>query len=149
MAVLSGSETARRAVRDRPAAGTLPLAAISGVALLAACLVSPSEATHGPVVCPFRLVTGLPCPGCGMTRGWVFLTHGRVGDAVSANPFALVTLPAAMLLVLLVGVALVRRRPLPDPRRVLRHPAAWLLLAGWMAFSVLRVGAVLTGHATT
>jgi uncharacterized protein DUF2752 len=83
-----------------------------------------------------------------MTRAWVFLAHGRVGDAVSANPFSLVTLPAAVVLVALVAIALVRRRPPPDLSRV---PQSWVLralVAGWLVFAAVRIGAVATGHAT-
>lgn len=124
------------------------LALASAIALCAAFAIPPGDATHGPVVCPFRLATGLPCPGCGMTRAWVFLAHGRVGDAVSANPFALVTMPAAVALVLFVVVAVVRRRPPPDVGRVVRLWATRAVVAGWLGFAVIRLCAVATGHAT-
>lgn len=29
-----------------------------------------------PPMCGFRMGTGLPCPGCGLTRSWVHLAHG-------------------------------------------------------------------------
>ncbi len=152
MAVLSGSRLTRAgdAPLARPSRGvpSAPVALASAGALFAACLLSPSDAPHGPVVCPFRLVTGLPCPGCGLTRAWVFLAHGRVGDAVSANPFALVTLPAAVVLLAAVMVALVRRRPLPDLGGTLRHPATIGLVAAFVAFGIVRAVAVATGHAS-
>jgi Protein of unknown function (DUF2752) len=90
----------------------------------------------------------LPCPGCGMTRAWVFLTHGRVADALSANPFVLGTMPAAVALVLVVCVALVRRRPLPDLARIARSSAAKVVVVAWLAFALVRLLAVLGGHAT-
>jgi hypothetical protein len=36
--------------------------------------------------CGFRSVTGIPCPGCGMTRAFLLLSQLRVGEALSANP---------------------------------------------------------------
>lgn len=38
-----------------------------------------------PPLCAFRLVTGRRCPGCGMTRGFLYLFRGDVVNAVRAN----------------------------------------------------------------
>lgn len=40
-----------------------------------------------PVFCPFEAVTGIPCPGCGMTRAILNLIAGNFGDAALYNPF--------------------------------------------------------------
>jgi hypothetical protein len=54
------------------------------VALLAAV-----GATHlGLVLCPFRLVTHLPCPGCGMTRAMLELVQGHLYRALVIHPFS-------------------------------------------------------------
>ena len=152
MAVLSGSPVGWPGGKTLgpPARrwSTMLLAVGCAGALCAAFSLTPQQATTGPVVCPFRLVTGLPCPGCGMTRAWVFLAHGRLGEAVSANPFAFVTMPAALVIVLLVVAAWVRRRPMPDLRRGVRHPVGKVLIASWIVFGVVRAVAVLTGHAS-
>jgi Protein of unknown function (DUF2752) len=145
MAVLSRSV---RPVRSATATPTGILAGAALAALCAAALMAPADAVNGPVVCPFRLATGLPCPGCGMTRAWVFVAHGRIRDALSANPFVLVTLPAAITLVLLVGAALVRRRPLPDLTGVTRSLGLKVVVAVWLGFAIVRLVAVLTGHAS-
>lgn len=36
--------------------------------------------------CPMLIVTGLPCPGCGMTRSLFFLATGRVGQSLWIHP---------------------------------------------------------------
>ena len=38
-------------------------------------------------VCMFHNLTGLDCPGCGMTRAAYALLHGRFMQAVKYNPF--------------------------------------------------------------
>ncbi|HEY0503901.1 MAG TPA: DUF2752 domain-containing protein [Lysobacter sp.] len=43
--------------------------------------------------CVFHAVTGLHCPGCGLTRMLHALVHGDVARAWSMNPLAMVALP--------------------------------------------------------
>jgi hypothetical protein len=38
-----------------------------------------------PPLCAFRLVTGRRCPGCGMTRGFLYMFRGDLRSAVRAN----------------------------------------------------------------
>lgn len=40
-----------------------------------------------PVFCPFKAITGIDCPGCGMTRAMISLIAGDPGNAVLYNPF--------------------------------------------------------------
>src|SRR5689334_20767214 len=37
------------------------------------------------VLCPFRALTHLPCPGCGMTRAFCALAHGEFWRAIKLN----------------------------------------------------------------
>ena len=36
--------------------------------------------------CAFRFVTGVPCPGCGMTRAWLAALRGDLAAAVAYHP---------------------------------------------------------------
>lgn len=40
-----------------------------------------------PVFCPFEALTGIPCPGCGMTRAMLRLVAGDPAGAAAYNPF--------------------------------------------------------------
>lgn len=40
-----------------------------------------------PTTCPFRLLTGLPCPGCGLTRSIGYLALGDFQLSIAHNPF--------------------------------------------------------------
>ncbi len=126
------------------------VATIAVGALGAAALISPETVDDGPVLCPFRLVTGLPCPGCGLTRSWVHLLHGQVGDATAANPFGIVALLVAVGFVAAVASSVVRRRPIPTYAELLGslgrgRGGTWVryarvvVLAGWLGFGVVRM----------
>lgn len=41
-----------------------------------------------PSLCPFRRVTGLRCPLCGLSRATRALTRGEIGNAWVLHPFA-------------------------------------------------------------
>jgi hypothetical protein len=60
------------------------MACLAGAGLLS--VWTPSD--DGRTVCPFALVTGVACPGCGMTRALAVLLHGRLGSAVRYHPLA-------------------------------------------------------------
>jgi hypothetical protein len=57
-------------------------------------LVDPATAGFLPP-CPFRLFTGLLCPGCGGTRALHQLLHGRPVAALALNPLLPLYLAAA------------------------------------------------------
>jgi len=46
-------------------------------------------------LCWFHWLSGLPCPGCGLTRAVLSLGRGEVGAAFRLHPFALLVLPYA------------------------------------------------------
>ena len=41
-----------------------------------------------PPLCAFRLVTGHRCPGCGMTRGFLYMFRMEPLNALRANPMS-------------------------------------------------------------
>ena len=66
-----------------------PLAVLAAVAAALAYVaaVDPERPGHYPG-CPFLLVTGWYCSGCGTLRAVHALTHGDVATAVDRNPLA-------------------------------------------------------------
>jgi hypothetical protein len=45
------------------------------------------------LLCPFRWITGIICPGCGSTRALHQLLHGNLAAAFLLNPLFVVALP--------------------------------------------------------
>ena len=48
------------------------------------------------IPCLFHLVTDVPCPGCGMTRACLAITHGHFGDAWHYHPFSFLIIGLAI-----------------------------------------------------
>ena len=58
------------------------------IALVHLASLRTSGFTQGPIVCPVRLLTGFPCPGCGTTRAIGAISIGDFEQAWSLNPIA-------------------------------------------------------------
>jgi Protein of unknown function (DUF2752) len=87
--VVATIEASMRAQSSRPASNGLarPLA-VAGLAAGGLAYVALRNPTSGGFLpCPFHAITGLWCPGCGMTRALHSLTHGNVAGALSSNLF--------------------------------------------------------------
>ncbi len=59
------------------------LLGLSAVFLISMIWRPPDEPTF--ILCPFRALTGLLCPGCGMTRAFCALGHGELRRAIHFN----------------------------------------------------------------
>lgn len=88
------------------------------------------------IPCPFRAVTGLKCPGCGVTRMCLALLGGDWAVAWRANPVLLLLLP--LLAVLLVRAALryVREGGTIGPRW--ERGLVWAMVGLLAAWGVVR-----------
>lgn len=64
-------------------------AAVMGAGALAVAFFDPSKSNFFPT-CPLYALTGLACPGCGLTRGFHALFHGDVITAIDFNALILV-----------------------------------------------------------
>ena len=79
--------------------------------------------------CPFRLLTGLNCPGCGGLRMTHDVLHGDLVAAINDNVLLLVGIP------LLVGWVLLRRRRGKSPMTL---PATATVVITLLAWTVVR-----------
>ncbi|MGN8876304.1 DUF2752 domain-containing protein [Pseudoflavonifractor sp. HCP28S3_F10] len=83
--------------------------------------------------CPFHLVTGLLCPGCGVTRMCLALLHLDLAAAWRFNPGLLLLSPLLAVLFFSMALRYVRtgeRRPTSVQSAAAWGMAAYLLLYG-------------------
>jgi hypothetical protein len=72
-----------------------------GIVMFVGAFALPLLPLDGPVLCPLRRFTGVPCPFCGMTRGVVALAHGDLFSSLTFNPGAVVVV--ALVIAVLVA----------------------------------------------
>jgi hypothetical protein len=117
-----------------------PLLAPGGVAMAAIGLfayvgtIDPNQPGHYPT-CPYLLVTGLYCPGCGSLRMIHALAHGHIAEAFGRNMLTFCLLPLLALIWVRWTIRLARgrqRTTVADPRLI------YALFAIVVTFTVLR-----------
>ena len=82
-----------KSVPDRWMAYVTALA-LAGL-VVAVCFLRPGISPFLPP-CPFHLLTGFYCPGCGSTRMLYFLVHGHPYLAFRQNPLAMLVFPGVL-----------------------------------------------------
>jgi hypothetical protein len=123
------------------------------LALTVGHLVPLAWLTSGPSFCPFKVATGLPCPGCGLTRSSVALLHGDLGTSLYFHPLG-VAMVAGAVVVGLVDLVVWWRgcrtgaEPLPPSwimERIFATPAPWIAIAALAIVWVVRLPLYLFG----
>ena len=60
------------------------------------------------IPCVFRKITGLQCPGCGMTRALTALVHGNPAEAMEYNALSLTLIPLIGIFLLIRAVKYIK-----------------------------------------
>ena len=71
---------------------SISLAAIVAAGVCVAAFLDPRSLSWFPK-CPFRILTGLDCPGCGTARAIHAAANGRWYEAFRSNPILVVAFP--------------------------------------------------------
>ena len=112
--------------RNRLVLGT---GALLAAALAYIGLVDPHNPNSFFPVCPFRLLTGWNCPGCGALRMVHDVLHGDLAAAVADNVVLLVGIP------LVAGWGLLSHRRGKSPLTI---PVSAAVLSTLLAWTVVR-----------
>jgi hypothetical protein len=84
-----------------------------GAAMVALGIALPHVAHNPGLPCPLRTATGVPCPLCGMTTSVKAVCNGHLRQGVAANPFGLVAVAVAAVLLARPGWRSTRLPVLP------------------------------------
>lgn len=74
-----------------------PLWRLLAIELCALAIVIGVHYLQLPIQCPFKWVTGVPCPGCGGTRALLAILHGHFIEALSINPLSVLIIAFAFI----------------------------------------------------
>jgi hypothetical protein len=86
--------------------------------------------------CPFFMVTGMSCPGCGTQRAVHLFLHGEFFAALRSNPLALLLVPVVGYLFFAHFADDAFGRSLPELR--MRYSVVWLSAAIIAAYWIAR-----------
>lgn len=121
--------------RSRPR--IVAFAALSALFVVAA-LWKPKD--DGIPLCALKLGTGVPCPGCGMTRGLAALGRGEPAVSVRYHAFAPLIAAAAVMAWGLLGFGLLTGRDvLPDLNSKRFQIACLVFIGAFIAYWLFRL----------
>ena len=117
---------------------------VAGAALLVSFIWTSASFPHVEL-CYFRRLTGLPCPGCGLTRAFCAISHGQFLSAFKLNPFAFAFYAAALTVLFwpLLRRAFPRTMARANVSRILSI-AVPTLVFGMIVYGIARIAALLS-----
>jgi len=128
-----------------------PMGRVLAPVFLLASVFLPTDGL-GVDVCLMHRLTGLPCPGCGLTRSITCITHGELSKAAAYHPFGLV------IWIFLVTLTVYSLLPASARRAVAGagvrndasiRPAYRLFVTTFVGFGLLRFGLEVAGGGGT
>lgn len=90
--------------------------------------------THLGIPCPFRMITGWLCPGCGITHMLIALIQLDFHTAYFENPFLLLTLPFIIGQIIYQRYLQLTNQTNPQWNQVL----LWIYVIALIIFGILR-----------
>ncbi len=107
---------------------------LSGVLLLS--IIVPPFHEGRVTVCLFKNIFGIPSPGCGMTRAFLYLGHGDIYEAISLNPNSLLAFSIVIILWLNEIIKMIRKKEVnvqltKREKFLIYFVSAGLMIAGW------------------
>ena len=130
---------------------------LSLLALIIAAAIPRAWVESGPMLSPFRLTTGLPDPGCVMTRSIVALAHGDLTGSLYFHPLGIIVAAFFVTLMLVdlnpwranLSASYPRLAPLRSSWALLEWlmlgPTPWVAIAAFVVVWLVRLPLFLAG----
>lgn len=119
------------------------LVVLAWLGLLLYVAFVPGSGVDGLYQCPFHVMTGFDCPGCGMTRASIHAVQLDFWESVSYHPFGVVFVIGLTLLALLRSAELIKGGPIDfgplEPSKKLKSRLWLAVLVVAMAFGIGRL----------
>jgi len=109
---------------------------VSAALVLLLSLILPDQGLFGLDICIFHRWTGMPCPGCGMTRAFCGISRGHLSQAWALHPLSFPLYAGALFS--LVEPALPRGLR-PELRERILGSTCLTLVAGLLVFGLVRI----------
>jgi hypothetical protein len=103
--------------------------------ILAFAMALPPRGVGVPI-CPSKLATGVPCPGCGLTRSVTCLAHGDLWSSWSYHPFGIAVFALALWFAVVPLVAPSLHRRVKGSRAA--SACGLLLLLAFVLYGIVR-----------
>ena len=68
----------------------MPLYKLMAIEVLSLLFILVMHYVGIPLYCPFKLITGIPCPGCGGHRVLFAMIQGNIIEAICINPLSVI-----------------------------------------------------------
>jgi len=133
---------------ERRNAGAL-FGLISAVFAASALLPLPAangQVAHIPAFCPFYRMTGLPCPGCGLTRAFICISHGDLAQSIHWHPIGWLVYAVFVWIWLNSGLILAFGRPIFPLTQRQKNALGTACLAVFLIAGFTRIGWLLVHH---
>ena len=91
--------------------------------------------------CPIRALIGIPCPSCGMTRSFLALAKGDLGESIFYHLFGPLLFLTFLIVTVHTAIELVMRRKVFPPyyKKLYQLHLHWIGLASFLGYYVIRL----------
>ncbi|MFT3706490.1 MAG: DUF2752 domain-containing protein [Archangium sp.] len=116
-----------------------PISRALALAVLVVSFVFPVSGL-GVDLCVFHASTGLPCPGCGMSRAISAISQGDFSSAAGLNPFSFIAWPTFAFIAALTFIGRERRERLLGRLNTPRAGRIYMLaFVSFLSFGLIRL----------